>query len=48
MAGNNASTNESENNAIDTAEPVIVTFADVSAAPYRIRDGVPQTPCEVR
>ncbi len=31
----------------DQTEPVRVTFADVSAAPYRIRDGVPQTPCEV-
>ena len=29
-------------------KPVCVTFADVSAAPFRIRDGVPQTPCEVR
>ena len=34
------------NNEAVTAEPVIVTFADVSAAPYRIREGVSQTPCE--
>lgn len=30
-----------------TYEPVSVTFADVSAARFRIRDGVPQTTCEV-
>ena len=34
------------NNEAVTTEPVIVTFADVSAAPYRIREGVSQTPCE--
>ena len=43
----------SEQNSVDVPgdadeEPVCVTFADVSAAPFRIRDGVPQTPCEVR
>ena len=39
---------DKENSEPTAAEPICVTFEDVSAAPYRIRDGVPQTPCEVR
>ncbi len=47
MADKNASSETTTKDATDQTEPVRVTFADVSAAPYRIRDGVPQTPCEV-
>ena len=31
----------------EQAQPVLVTFDDVSTAQSRIRDSVPQTPCEV-
>ena len=47
MADENTSPDATTTNATDHTEPVRITFADVTAAPYRIREGVPQTPCEV-
>ncbi|CAB3999952.1 L-threonine dehydratase catabolic [Paramuricea clavata] len=47
MANKNTLPDTTTTNVTDPTEPVRVTFADVSAAPYRIREGVPQTPCEL-
>ena len=50
MTDTNAATKDGRpvtSNETVIGEAVRVTFADVNAAPKRIRDGVPKTPCEV-
>ena len=32
----------------ESDEPITVSFEDISAAAYRIRNGVRRTPCEVK
>lgn len=32
----------------ESSEPIDVNFEDVSAAAYRIKNGIRRTPCEVR